>query len=89
MPRSSLISRRRAAVGLLSMLKKRSRWTSWSGVTLDRFRFSLSPTILLLLLLVEIRRWLTSGEEVASASTLGDSALLLADSCCGFVTDSD
>lgn len=92
MPRSSLISRRRAAVGLLSMLKKRSRWTSWSGVTLERFRFSLSPTALLLLLLVEIRRWLTSGEDAASASTLGDSALLLADSCCAsgdFVTDSD
>ena len=92
MPRSSLISRRLAAVGLLSILKNRSRWTSWSGVTLDRFRFSLSPTTLLLLLPVEIRRWLTSGEDVASASTLGDNALLLADSCCAsgdFVTDSD
>ena len=93
MPKSSLISRRRAAVGLRSMLKNRSRWTSWSGVTLDRFRFSLSPTTLLLLLLVEIRRWLASGEDVlVSASMLGDNALLLADSSCAsgdFVTDSD
>jgi len=74
------------------MLKNRSRWTSWSGVTLDRFRFSLSVPTLLLLLPIEIRLWLTSGEEMASVSTLGDNALLLVDSCCGsgdFVADSD
>lgn len=40
MPSSSDISLRRAAVGLLSAMKKRSRWVSCSGVTRDRFRFS-------------------------------------------------
>lgn len=40
MPSSSDISLRRAAVGLLSATKKRSRWVSCSGVTRERFRFS-------------------------------------------------
>jgi hypothetical protein len=60
-------------------------------VTRDRFLFSLSAPVLLLLLM-GTRRWLTSGEGVASASTLGDSARLLPDSGIvsgDFVTDSD
>ena len=40
MPSNSEISFRRAAVGLLSAAKKRSRWVNCSGVTRDLFRFS-------------------------------------------------
>ena len=40
MPKSSEISLRRAAVGLLSAAKKRSRCVSCSGVTRDLLRFS-------------------------------------------------
>jgi hypothetical protein len=40
MPNNSEISFLRAAVGLLSAAKKRSRCVSCSGVTRDRFRFS-------------------------------------------------
>lgn len=47
MPSSSAISLRRAAVGLRSAAKKRSRWVSCSGVTRERLRFSLeSPDFL-------------------------------------------
>jgi hypothetical protein len=42
MPNKSLISFLLAAVGLLSIEKKRSRLMSCSGVTRERFRFSLS-----------------------------------------------
>jgi hypothetical protein len=42
MPSKSLISFLLAAVGLLSIEKKRSKWISCSGVTRERFRFSLS-----------------------------------------------
>ena len=60
-------------------------------MTRDRFRFSLSEPAPLLPFM-GTRRWLTSGEGVASASTLGDSARLLPDSGTvsgDFVMDSD
>ena len=55
-PRLSLISLRRPAVGLRSMAKYLSRWTNCSGVTLERFRFSLRSEELPLELSAEAER---------------------------------